>query len=162
MKRILLILVLIILLASCNESRSIDITEFEKEINIVFNDEIISTEEMTTITKENINITYWLPENYDVCCSFYSEPETGIINKISVTANMNNKKLSVFLQKFENAIKFKNTKYKKSTFEDNNYIIYVYEDLYNKSSNDDPILKSKLDEHNLNYPNFEKSRNSEN
>lgn len=162
MKRIMVILPLIFLLCGCGESVAVNIEAFERNVNQQFGAEIMNTGEILTQSEENEDISYWLPDGYNVCCSVFCDKKTGIIKKYTVTSEKNNPKYESFCKTFEKAICRNNQNINVSAYEADNLIITVYEDTRYLTDEEIPTLKSEIDEENLKQPVTEKTTNHEN
>ena len=146
MKKIVLILLLILLLTSCSESVEVNINLFQKNINESFGYEILSQEQLITEIKNGNEITYWFPKNYDICCALYTEPETGTIVKYTITGFSYDKNFQQFSKIFYDAISKNNGHIQKSTQTAGTLKIDTFEDLRYKKENENPTLKSNIDE----------------
>ncbi len=162
MKRFLIILPLIFLLCGCGESVAVNIEAFEKNINQQFGIEIMNINEIFIQGEESDDVSYWLPDGYNVCCSMFCDKKTGIIKKYTVTSEKNNPKYESFCKTFEKAICKNNQNINISAYEADNLIITVYEDTRYLSQDETPTLKSEIDEENLNQPVAEKTLKDEN
>ncbi len=150
MKRLLLILPLIFVLAGCSESAQVNVDVLSQNINQAFNKEIITTDEIITQNQEKEDVSYWLPKGYNVCCSFFSKPDTGVITKYSVTSSKDNPAYKSFCKTFEKAVCKNNENIKVSTFEADNLEITLYEDTRYMTNDTTPTLKSEIIDENLN------------
>ena len=150
MKRLLLILPLIFVLAGCSESAQVNVDVFKENINKVFNEEIMTEGEIITQNLKNEDVSYWLPKGYNVCCSFFSKPDTGVITKYSVTSSKDNPAYKSFCKTFEKAVYKNNENIRVSTFEADNLEITVYEDTRYITADLTPTLKSEIIDENLN------------
>ena len=150
MKRLLIILPLIFMLTGCGESVQVNIDVLSQNINKAFNKEIITTDEIITQNLKNEDVSYWLPKGYNVCCSFFSKPDTGVITKYSVTSSKDNPAYKSFCKTFEKAVYKNNENIRVSTFEADNLEITVYEDTRYITADLTPTLKSEIIDENLN------------
>ena len=162
MKRIFLLIIAMLLLTSCSESTAVNIEAFEKNVNRQFGEEIMNAENVLTQKEENDDVSYWTPEEYNVCCSLHCDPKTGIIKKYTVTSEKNNPKYEEFCSLFEKAICKNNPNINISSYEADNMIITVYEDIRYLTDEKIPTLKSEINEENLKQPVAEKTVKDEN
>lgn len=150
MKKIILILPLILLLTSCSESVEVNINLFQSNINESFGYEILSQEKLITENENGNEITYWFPENYNICCALYTQADTGTIIKYTLTGYGNDPKFQQFSKTFFEAISKNNKHIKNSSQTADTLRIEIYEDLRYKKDSENPTLKSNLDENNIN------------
>ena len=162
MKKIILILPLIILLCGCGESVAVNIGAFKENVNEQFGVDIMNIDDIFTQSEENEDVSHWLPEGYNVCCSMFCDKKTGIIKKYTVTSEKSNPKYESFCKTIEKAICKNNQNINISTYAADNLIIPVYEDTRYLSEDEVPTLKSEIDEKNLNQPVAEKTLKEEN
>ena len=150
MKRLLIILPLIFMLTGCGESVQVNIDVLSQNINQAFNKEIITTDEIITQNLKNEDVSYWLPKGYNVCCSLFSNPRSGVITKYTVTSEKNNPAYKSFCKTFEKAVCKNNENIRVSTFEADNLDIPLYEDSRYMTNDTTPTLKSEIIDENLN------------
>lgn len=152
MKIILLSVIIMLLMSSCSKSVEVNIDILQERINNTFQEEII-TENFKTVKKDDEEIIYWLPDKYDICCAFYSDADTGIIKKYTVTGFIDDKNFNLFNQKFFEAISVNNKHINNSTKTAGTLRIVVYEDTrYTESDESKLTLKSSVDVNKITNP----------
>ena len=162
MKRFLIILPILFMLCGCGESVAVNIDVFAENINDEFNTEILNSENIFTQSAENEDVSYWLPDGYDVCCSLFTDSDTGVITKYTVTSEKSNSEYRDFCQNFEKAIYKNNQNITISSIEADNLIITIYEDFRYKTTDETYTLKNEISEFNFMQPVSEKTINNEN
>ncbi len=129
MKKFLLVLFFLLFLTGCNQSVGINNEKFIENINYIFEDEIISSENSVTENYEKELITYYFPNGYDICCSVLSQKSTGIIIKYTVSGYAWDEKLNQFSEKFYSSITENNTHISVKEQIADDLKIFVFEDL---------------------------------
>ncbi len=159
MKKILFVLPLILLfLTSCSESTPLNINIFQENINETFDSEILNLEKLETVKKDDRNVIYWIPDDYDICCALYTDPKSGIIEKYTLTGFIDDKKFDSFNEKFYKAITVNNSHIKKSNKTAGTLRLEVYEDKRYVTENENPTLKNNIKEENVTYPVLETTK----
>lgn len=162
MKKLLIIIPLIFILSACSYSSPINLTVLSQNINKAFSEEIFLINEITIVEEDEYNVSYWIPEKYNLCCSFFSDKNTGKIAKYTVTSNEDNKSLNDFYEKFEKGILKNNIDIVISSFITDGMIVKVYQDVRYSEKMNDKTLKHELDEIDIEYPVSENTLKHEN
>lgn len=162
MKKILLILLIFLLLTSCSKSVGVNIDVFEKNINKVFEYEIFTQDNIYTVDESGAEVSYWLPKDYNICCALYTDKETGIITKYTLTSFSDSSDFKEFNNKFERGVCANNDHIEISAFEADGIFTVIYEDIRYKEKSENLTLKSEIDKDDLNYPVLENTSKPEN
>ncbi|MBQ8782904.1 MAG: hypothetical protein IJZ57_03945 [Clostridia bacterium] len=162
MKKLLILIPMILLLTACNESVEVNLSAFERNINEAFSYDIFIKDKVQTICEDDFNISYWFPEKYNVCCALYSDKNSGVIEKYTVTSQSDNTLFNEFCNLFKKGILKNNQNINSSTFESDGMIIKIFEDVRYIEKNYEPTIKNELNENDINYPTTEITSKPEN
>ncbi len=129
MKKVLAVTLLLILTTACSKSPNSDLSEFQENINDLFNSEIMTSNDITILNENNEIVAHWTVPDKKIYCSFYLEENTCIIKKYTVSARSDNKYFLNFLKTFEKNVYINNKDIRKTSYSSDGYIIVVFDDI---------------------------------
>lgn len=152
MRKVIIAIVILLLLTSCSTSVPVNIELFANNLNESLGYELFDHDELIISDEKQQQILYWIPDKFDICCSFFCDKKTGTVMRYTISGKSGDEQFEEFYKKFKNVIIKNNRSISVSSYITDDFIIYIFSDIRYNEKDEIPTLKESISEYHENTP----------